>query len=52
MSGIASNLRLLGPEMVAGEPYLQIYSFIRMIYVRLPAPFRLPLHSVSTILTL
>ena len=52
MSGIASNLRLLGPEMVAGEPYLQIYSFIRMIYVRLPTPFRLPLHPLSTILTL
>lgn len=34
MSGLASTLRLLGPEMVAAEPYLQIYSFIRTIYVR------------------
>ncbi len=33
MSGIAATLRLLGPEMLAHEPYLQIFSFIRMIYV-------------------
>ncbi|RYP35737.1 hypothetical protein DL767_003682 [Monosporascus sp. MG133] len=32
VSGIAATLRILGPEMVANEPYLQIYSFVRMVF--------------------
>lgn len=35
VSGIAATLRLLGPSRVASEPYLQIFNFVRMIYVGL-----------------
>ncbi|RYP74000.1 hypothetical protein DL771_003311 [Monosporascus sp. 5C6A] len=33
VSGIAATLHILGPDMVANEPYLQIYSFVRMIFM-------------------
>jgi hypothetical protein len=33
MQGIAALLQLLGPEMVSTDPFLQIYSFCRSIFV-------------------
>lgn len=39
VSGIAATLYMLGPEMIANEPYRQIFSFIRMIYVCQAVPF-------------
>ncbi|KAI0595932.1 hypothetical protein F4775DRAFT_566622 [Biscogniauxia sp. FL1348] len=33
MAGIAASLVALGPEMVSTEPYLQVFSFCRMIFI-------------------
>ncbi|KAI5920531.1 hypothetical protein F4810DRAFT_410118 [Camillea tinctor] len=33
MAGIAAVLQALGPEMVAVDPYLQVFSFCRMIFI-------------------
>ncbi|KAI1496436.1 hypothetical protein F5X99DRAFT_400479 [Biscogniauxia marginata] len=33
LAGIAAVLQALGPEMVSVEPYLQVFSFCRMIFI-------------------
>ncbi|KAI1636100.1 hypothetical protein F4809DRAFT_610705 [Biscogniauxia mediterranea] len=33
LAGIAASLLALGPEMVSTEPYLQVFSFCRMIFI-------------------